>query len=350
MFRLPSVKIEIPYFKSWVTGALAGAVAGVTVVGGIFACLNDVDISESVKNDKGEVIVDIPMGTAGVQIPALLEKNGIDVNAFFFKVALRLTGADRNFHAGYYSFSDKDTVFSMARRIADGDVVILSWRLSDGATQWELRRSLNEMDGVKHDSAQMSADEILLAIGATESHLEGLFAPDTYKFKAGVSDLKVLKKAYDRQKTILGIEWDARSPDCVVKTPYEALILASIIEREVGRPQDRLIVSGIFSNRLRVKMPLQTDPSVMYGEGEEFEGRLRKKHLNRRTPYNTYRFVGLPPTPIGNPTRESIYAALHPAKTDYIYFINKDNGDLVPNKTLEEHNKAVDLYIRKKGQ
>jgi UPF0755 protein len=126
--------------------------------------------------------------------------------------------------------------------------------------------------------------------------------------------------------------------------------LASIVEREVGRPEDRLIVAGIFTNRLKIRMPLQTDPTVIYGEGEKFEGRLRRKHLTRKTAYNTYTFVGLPPTPIGMPTQESIHAVLHPAKTDYLYFINKDNGDLVPSKTLEEHNRAVDLYIRKKGQ
>ena len=193
----------------------------------------------------------------------------------------------------------------------------------------------------------MSADAILLAIGAKEGHLEGLFAPDTYHFHAGVSDLQVLKAAYDRQQEILTEEWTNRGTNCAVKSPYEALILASIVEREVARSEDRLIVAGIFSNRLRIKMPLQTDPSVIYGEGEDFEGRLRRKHLDRDTPYNTYRFVGLPPTPIGNPTRASIHAVMHPAKTPYLYFINKENGDLVASRTLQEHNRAVNRYIRK---
>ena len=157
------------------------------------------------------------------------------------------------------------------------------------------------------------------------------------------------KKAYEHQQAILTEEWTNRSADCQVKTPYEALILASIVEREVGRSEDRAIVAGIFSNRLRIKMPLQTDPSVIYGEGETFGGDIKREHLRKDTPYNTYRFVGLPPTPIGNPTRESIHAVLHPAKTDYLYFINKANGDLVPSKTLAEHNRAVRRYILNKG-
>ena len=227
---------------------------------------------------------------------------------------------------------------------------MLSWRIADGSTYWEVLKTLNATEGLKHDSAQMSADAILLALGAKEKHLEGLFAPDTYHFHAGVSDLEILKAAYDHQQAILTYEWSNRGKNCVVKSPYEALILASIVEREVARSEDRFIVAGIFSNRLRIKMPLQTDPSVIYGEGESFEGRLRRKHLDRDTPYNTYRFLGLPPTPIGNPTQESIHAVMHPAKTDYLYFINKENGDLVASKTLQEHNRAVNRYIRNKGK
>ena len=229
------------------------------------------------------------------------------------------------------------------------DAYLFSWRIPDGSTYWEVRRSLNALNDIKHDSRDMSAEALLFAIGAKEDHLEGLFAPDTYNFHAGISDLLILKKAYEQQQAILTDEWTNRSADCQVKTPYEALILASIVEREVGRSEDRAIVAGIFSNRLRIKMPLQTDPSVIYGEGEKFGGDIKREHLRKNTPYNTYRFVGLPPTPIGNPTRESIHAVLHPAKTDYLYFINKANGDLVPSKTLAEHNRAVRRYILNKG-
>ena len=225
------------------------------------------------------------------------------------------------------------------------DFVVRSADVTDAKGE-RLAYQLDDMDG------DMKADELvfLTNIGAKEKHLEGLFAPDTYHFHAGVSDLEILKAAYEHQQAILTHEWSNRGKNCVVKSPYEALILASIVEREVARSEDRFIVAGIFSNRLRIKMPLQTDPSVIYGEGENFEGRLRRKHLDRNTPYNTYRFVGLPPTPIGNPTQESIHAVMHPAKTDYLYFINKENGDLVASKTLQEHNRAVNRYIRNSGK
>lgn len=296
------------------------------------------------------VLIKVPDGTPAVRIATIMQKEGLDVNSLFFRLMLKLDGGANNIHAGYYEIKPGQSVKDVIKKLTTGDAYLLSWRLADGATWWEMRRGLDATEGLKHDSKMMSNDEILLAIGSKEGHLEGLFAPDTYNFHADLSDLKILKKAYDQQQAILTEEWSNRGPDCAVKTPYEALILASIVEREVGRPEDRLIVAGIFTNRLKIRMPLQTDPTVIYGEGESFEGRIRRKHLTRKTPYNTYTFIGLPPTPIGMPTRESIHAVLHPAKTEYLYFINKDNGDLVPSKTLEEHNRAVNLYIRKKGQ
>ena len=300
--------------------------------------------------DGREIMINVEPGTPAGRIPSLLKAQGVDVNSLFFRLSLRLTGADRNLKTGYYKIDPNETVLQLTERLAQGDAVLLSWRIADGSTYWEVLKTLNATEGLKHDSAQMSADAILLALGAKEKHLEGLFAPDTYHFHAGVSDLEILKAAYDHQQAILTYEWSNRGKNCVVKSPYEALILASIVEREVARSEDRFIVAGIFSNRLRIKMPLQTDPSVIYGEGESFEGRLRRKHLDRDTPYNTYRFLGLPPTPIGNPTQESIHAVMHPAKTDYLYFINKENGDLVASKTLQEHNRAVNRYIRNKGK
>ena len=300
--------------------------------------------------DGREIMINVQPGTPAGRIPSLLKAQGVEVNSLFFRLSLRLTGADRNLKTGYYKIDPNETVLQLTERLAQGDAVLLSWRIADGSTYWEVLKTLNATDGLKHDSAQMSADAILLAIGAKEKHLEGLFAPDTYHFHAGVSDLEILKAAYEHQQAILTYEWSNRGKNCVVKSPYEALILASIVEREAARSEDRFIVAGIFSNRLRIKMPLQTDPSVIYGEGENFEGRLRRKHLDRNTPYNTYRFVGLPPTPIGNPTQESIHAVMHPAKTDYLYFINKENGDLVASKTLQEHNRAVNRYIRNSGK
>ena len=326
---------------------LAGIALSFIVIAGWTYYANQLHVHNP---DGREIMINVEPGTPAGRIPSLLKAQGVEVNSLFFRLSLRLTGADRNLKTGYYKIDPNETVLELTQRLAQGDAVLLSWRIADGSTYWEVLKTLNATEGLKHDSAQMSMDGILLAIGAKEKHLEGLFAPDTYHFHAGVSDLEILKAAYDHQQAILTYEWSNRGKNCVVKSPYEALILASIVEREVARSEDRFIVAGIFSNRLRIKMPLQTDPSVIYGEGESFEGRLRRKHLDRDTPYNTYRFVGLPPTPIGNPTQESIHAVMHPAKTDYLYFINKENGDLVASKTLQEHNRAVNRYIRNRGK
>ncbi len=326
-----------------------GFVAAVAVIGLYCYCANQISIDDEALTKK-EITFNVPPGTPAARIPAILEKAGVEVNNFYFKLSMRLSDADKNFHAGYYRVYPDDTVGTIIERLKKGEAYLISWRIADGSTYWEVRKSLNAMSGVKHDSAEMTAEALLFAIGAKEQHLEGIFAPDTYNFHANVSDLLILKKAYQQQQAILTEEWTNRGVNCQVKTPYEALILASIVEREVGRSEDRPIVAGIFSNRLRIKMPLQTDPSVIYGEGESFGGDIKREHLRRNTPYNTYRFVGLPPTPIGNPTRESIHAVLHPAQTDYLYFINKANGDLVPSKTLEEHNRAVRRYILNKGK
>lgn len=328
---------------------IAGLAAGVAVMGLAAYCANQISITDEALNKK-EITFNVPPGTPASLIPGILEKSGVEVNEFYFKLSLRLTGAHKNLRAGFYRVYPDDTVGSITERLAKGEAYLISWRIPDGSTYWEVRQSLNALNSVKHDSAEMTAEALLFAIGAKETHLEGLFAPDTYNFHANVSDLLILKKAYEQQQAILTQEWTNRGANCQVKTPYEALILASIVEREVGRSEDRPIVAGIFSNRLRIKMPLQTDPSVIYGEGESFGGDIKREHLRRNTPYNTYQFVGLPPTPIGNPTRESIHAVLHPAQTDYLYFINKPNGDLVPSKTLAEHNRAVRRYILNKGK
>lgn len=326
---------------------IGGAAAGVLSLGAGYMSMNSIGWDRPTADP---VLIKVPAGTAGAKIADIMQKEGLDVNSLFFRLKLRLDGGANKIQAGYYQIKKGQTVSDVVTKLTTGDAYLLSWRLADGATWWEMRQSLDNTEGLKHDTREMSNDEILFAIGAKDGHMEGLFAPNTYNFHADLSDLKVLKKAYELQQKILTHEWSNRGPDCAVKTPYEALILASIVEREVGRPEDRFIVAGIFTNRLKIRMPLQTDPTVIYGEGEKFEGRLRRKHLTKKTAYNTYTFIGLPPTPIGMPTQESIHAVLHPAKTDYLYFINKDNGDLVPSKTLEEHNRAVDLYIRKKGQ
>lgn len=315
------------------------------VSAGMYAWLNAVRWE---RDDREPVLIEIKEGTAAAYIPSVLAKQGIYVNPKFFRLAVMIQGLDRNLMAGVYQVTYQDTSMSFAHKLAKFQAYLFSWRLNDGATYWELRRTLDQASGIKHETVSMTQEELLAKLGSEYKHMEGLFAPNTYHFHYGTSDLKVLTQAYNDQQKILQEEWANRDDHTAVKTPYEALILASIVEREVARKQDRFIVAGIFNNRLKLKMRLQTDPTVIYGEGERFSGSLKRKHLNRATAYNTYRIAGLPPTPIGNPTRESIHAVLHPAEHEYLFFINKANGDLVPSKTLDEHNWAVNRYIRNK--
>jgi len=187
------------------------------------------------------------------------------------------------------------------------------------------------------------------AIGAPEASIgngEGLFFPDTYLFDKNTSDLDVYRRAYRLMRVRLDEAWLARAPNLPYKTPYEALIMASIIEKETGKKSDRPMVAAVFANRLRVGMPLQTDPTVIYGMGESYAGRIRKKDLQTDTPYNTYTRMGLPPTPISLPGVASLQAAMNPAQTSALYFVSRGDGSSIFSDNLGDHNKAVDKYIR----
>jgi UPF0755 protein len=184
----------------------------------------------------------------------------------------------------------------------------------------------------------------LQRIGASEKQAEGLFFPDTYNFASGSSDLSVLKRAYQLMQRHLQENWAKRDPNLPFSTPYEALILASIVEKETGQAVDRPMIAGVFINRLNKKMLLQTDPTVIYGMGEKFDGNLRKRDLLTDTPYNTYTRSGLTPTPIALPGLASIQAALHPAKTNALYFVARGDGSSYFSSTLAEHNNAVNKY------
>ena len=192
----------------------------------------------------------------------------------------------------------------------------------------------------------MSDQELLKAIGASETHPEGLFAPETYVYDPGTSDLDIYRQAYRAQMKLLEDAWAGRAADLPYANAYEALIMASIIEKETGQAAERAMIGGVFVNRLRLRMLLQTDPSVIYGIGPSFDGNLRKRDLLADGPYNSYTRVGLPPTPIALPGRASIEAALRPASTSALYFVSRGDGTSHFSATLAEHNRAVDTYQR----
>jgi UPF0755 protein len=209
-----------------------------------------------------------------------------------------------------------------------------------------MRKALDDHAYVRHDTRDLAEAEILQRIGARESSPEGLFFPDTYHFDAGSSDLRVLRRAYRLMQGHLAAQWKARAADLPLKTPYEALILASIVEKETGRPADRPLVAAVFVNRLRKGMLLQADPTVIYGVGGAFDGNLRKRDLQTDTPYNTYTRTGLPPTPIAMPGLPALAATLNPPQSDVLYFVSRGDGTSYFSRTLGEHERAVTKYQR----
>jgi len=228
--------------------------------------------------------------------------------------------------------------------ISQGKVSQRQASVIEGWTFKQFRDALNANPDISHDTATLTDAEILQRIGAAETHPEGLFFPDTYYFSGGSSDLLIFKRAYQTMQKHLQQAWLARAPDLPLQNPYQALILASIVEKETGTPSDRSMIAGVFVNRLRKGMLLQTDPTVIYGMGEKFDGNLRKRDLLKDTAYNTYTRRGLTPTPIALPGVAALQAAMHPAQTDALYFVSRGDGSSQFSSTLTAHNRAVNQY------
>jgi len=248
--------------------------------------------------------------------------------------------------AGAYELTQPLTPVELLDKMARGDVAKAAVQFIEGWTIRDIRAALRQQTMLAHPSETMDDAALLAAIGATESHIEGLFFPDTYFFTPSAPDVDVLRRAYHAQRNKLAAEWQTRAPNLPYRTPYEALIMASIIEKETGDENERARIAAVFINRLNQGMRLQTDPTVIYGLGERFDGNLRREDLLRDTPYNTYTRTGLPPTPIAIPGAASIYAALHPAVSQDLYFVSRGNGRHVFSSTLDAHNRAVKRYQR----
>ena len=256
----------------------------------------------------------------------------------------RLLGKSGQLKAGNYALEHPVSPLQLLKIISSGEVSLSQISVIEGWTFKQMREALNANPDITHDSANLSDEQILQRIGATETHPEGLFFPNTYYFAAGSSDLKILKRAYQTMQKHLQQLWLARAPDLPLQSPYQALILASIIEKETGTPSDRDMIAGVFVNRLRKGMLLQSDPTVIYGLGDKFDGNLRKRDLLADSAYNTYRRKGLTPTPISLPGAASLQAALHPARTDALYFVARGDGSSQFSSSLSKHNRAVDQY------
>lgn len=261
----------------------------------------------------------------------------------------RFDGKAGHIVAGSYEIAAGINARELVAKLHRGEVTRAEVRLIEGWTFRQVRRAVEEHPFVTPDTVALSDGELLALIGASESHPEGLFFPDTYLFDRRVSALEVFRTAYLAMQRRLDLAWAQRDPGIPLGAPYEALILASIIEKETGLAQDRALVSSVFANRLRIGMRLQTDPTVIYGFGEDFEGRLRRRHLEFDHEYNTYTRAGLPPTPIAMPGWDSLIAAVQPAESEYFYFVARGDGSSQFSRNLAEHNRAVDRFIRGRG-
>ena len=256
----------------------------------------------------------------------------------------RINGLSNKMKTGDYRLTSNHTAQEFLDDIFSGKVVQFSLTVIEGWSFNQLLEAINNHPQIKHTVADKSKEEIMLKLELAGTHYEGQFLPDTYNFPKDLTDIEFLKRAHISLKSVLKEEWDNRAVGLPYENSYEALTMASIVEKETGQASERSQIAGVFIRRLEKRMRLQTDPTVIYGMGDIYKGNIRKKDLQRDTPYNTYRRRGLPPTPIALPGRDAIHAALHPAEGNALYFVARGDGSHQFSATLKEHNNAVIKY------
>ena len=294
----------------------------------------------------GTVEVSIEPKTSPREVANAWVQAGVRADPFLLYEWFRWSGQARKIRAGSYAVGPGVTPRTLLDKMVRGDEVMATVRLIEGWTFRQFRAELAKAPGLKQTTAALSEAELMTAIGAPGVPAEGRFYPDTYAFSKGASDLVVLKRAYRTMQRQLDAAWAERAANTPLRSANDALILASIVEKETGAAKDRGLVAGVFVNRLRIGMPLQTDPTVIYGLGERFDGNLRKRDLLADTPYNTYTRGGLPPTPIAMPGRASLLAAVKPDATKALYFVARGDGSSQFSESLADHNRAVNQYQR----
>ncbi|WP_395685357.1 endolytic transglycosylase MltG [Caenimonas koreensis] len=303
-------------------------------------------VNEPLRLPAPTVDLSIDAGTLPRGVAQAVADTGIDVQPDVLYWWFRLSGQGRLIKAGSYELDKGITPMRLLSKLARGEESLRAITFVEGWNIRQVRAALAREEVLKPDTKNLSDEALMSLLGRAGQHPEGRFFPDTYTYAKGSSDVAVLKRAMRAMDKRLEAAWANRSSEVVVKTPDEALILASIVEKETGRPADRPMIAGVFTNRMRVGMPLQTDPTVIYGMGASFNGNLRKKDLQTDTPWNTYTRAGLPPTPIAMPGKASLNAALHPAATKALYFVARGDGTSQFSASLDEHNRAVNKYQR----
>ena len=288
----------------------------------------------------------LPAGSSARSVANAVVKAGVDTRPAVLDWYFRLSGKSGALKAGTYEIEEGDTPQKLLNKLYNGLQSLRSVTIVEGWNIRQMRAALAKAEHLKPDTQALSNDALMAKIGKPGVHPEGRFFPETYSYAKGSSDVAVLQaaaRAMDRQ---LAAAWDARASSISLKTPDQALTLASIIEKETGKASERPEIGGVFNNRLRIGMLLQTDPAVIYGMGESYQGHIGKKGLQTDTPYNTYTRAGLPPTPISMPGKAALLAAVQPAETKALYFVARGDGSSQFSATLNEHNNAVNKYIR----
>ena len=288
----------------------------------------------------------IEPGTSPKAIAQAVADAGAQTSPTLLYAWFRLSGQSRQMRAGSYEIAPGTSPQRLLSMLVRGEESLRTVTIVEGWNWRQVRQALAKAESLQADSRTLSDDAVMAKLGRPGVAPEGRFYPDTYSYAKGASDLAVLQRAMKAMDKHLQPAWEARQPGAALQSPEQALILASIVEKETGKAQDRAQISGVFNNRLRIGMRLQTDPTVIYGLGEAFDGNLRRVHLTTDTPWNTYTRAGLPPTPIAMPGKAALLAAVQPAKTAAIYFVAKGDGTSHFSATLDEHNRAVNRYQR----
>ncbi len=302
-----------------------------------------------------------PLATPGSPVRVVIERGaslrsagrrlreaGVDTPDWALAIVGRLVPEASRIHAGTYQVTSPITLKALVEQLMRGDVLTSEIRFIEGWTFRQMRAAISANADLAPDAAGLDESALLAAIGATEARAEGLFFPSTYHFAVGASDLEIYRAAYRKMQEVLQAAWPARDASVPLASPYDALVLASIVEKETGVESDRVMVAGVFTNRLRINMMLQSDPTTIYGLGDSFDGNLRRRDLTTDTPWNTYTRKGLPPTPIALPGAASINAVLHPASTPALYFVARGDGSSEFSETLAAHERAVRKFQLKR--
>ncbi len=299
-------------------------------------------------NIDNQIVFQVEQGMSFADVNARLESLKMTSKPVYLEVLARHSGKANKIKTGEYLFTPGLTPDELLNLLVSGKVIQYSFTLVEGWQIVEMLQAIRATDLLNHTLTSDDPAALMEALGYPDKEAEGLFFPDTYHFPRGTTDKVFLQRAYERLHDVLDEEWQMRAEDIPYNTPYEALIMASIIEKETGLPSERGAIAGVFVRRLNKNMKLQTDPTVIYAMGKLFNGNIRKKDLDIDSPHNTYRYKGLPPTPIALVGREAIHAALHPEEGKSLYFVAKGDGSHYFSETLAEHNRAVTKYQLKR--